>query len=150
MNNSRKNLLISLNLLSILHWHCSVIRGAPKAKCSGELFHKGALYCTGTLQALTESECTEPTQCNGLHRHLVADIFLEQRGQLELQPKLWLCSCQQESQRHGEIQVCLLQFSFHPKNSPGCTHFWHCVMLNYFCLLHFFQHWDAVGDQILI
>lgn len=53
--------------------------------------------------------------CNGLHRHLVADICTEQRGQLELQPKFWLCSCQLERERHREIQVCLLQFSFHPK-----------------------------------
>ncbi len=53
--------------------------------------------------------------CSGLHRHLLADICTEQRGQLELQPKFWLCSCQLERKRHREIQVCLLQFSFYPK-----------------------------------
>lgn len=29
--------------------------------------------------------------------------------------KIWLCSCQLERERHREIQVCLLQFSFHLK-----------------------------------
>ena len=45
----------------------------------------------------------------------MADICTEQRGQLELQPKFWLCSCRLERERHREIQVCLLQFSSRPK-----------------------------------
>lgn len=93
--------------------HCAVIKGAWKAKKSltVELFHNGSLYCTrpsGLLQYPS-------SLCSGLHRHLVADICTEQRGQLELQPKFWLCSCQLERQRHREIQVCLLQFSSRPK-----------------------------------
>lgn len=104
---------ISLSLLSRL-----LLRFAPSPTVRGEAKARRRIVPPGlsllykTLWAL---QYPQSRLCSGLPRHLVADICTEQRGQLELQPKFWLCSCQLERERRREIQVCLLQFSIRPK-----------------------------------
>lgn len=92
-------------------WTAPSSKVHEKAKASQRIVPQGLSLLYKTLWALQYPS----SLCSGLHRHLVADICTEQRGQLELQPKFWLCSCQLERERHREIQVCLLQFSCHPK-----------------------------------
>lgn len=86
-----------------------------------------------TLWAFTVSSQPVQWQCSGLHRHLAADICTEQRGQLELQPKFWLCSCQArergETQRNSSLPFTVQLPS---KNNHGSTHLWYYVMLHYF------------------
>lgn len=92
------------------HTFCSlestVIKGA---------FKKEKFTVSCSLYCRNPSGLYSLSLCSGLHRHLAVDICIEQRGQLEIQPNFWLCSCQLERERHREFQVCLLQFSFHLK-----------------------------------
>lgn len=138
--------LISLILWSSLHfWTAPSSKGACKAKSltvDCPTMALSLLY--RTLWAL---QYPSSSLCSGLHRHLVADICTEQRGQLELQPKFWLCSCQLERERHGDSQVCLLQFSPQSKNNHWCTHLWYYVMLHYFGFSHIFQRWTAAQSH---
>lgn len=109
------SLYLSQSLNFGLHHHQRCQSESPTPNCSTRAL---SLLLYKTLKAL-QYPCS---LCNGLLRHLVADICTEQRGQLELQPKLWLCSCQleRETQRKSSLPFTVQLSS---KNNHWWTHF---------------------------
>lgn len=88
-------------------WTALSSKAHKKQKPGGESFHKGLPSMFGPQPARLCSQWS-PSPSSGRYLHRAV-------RSAELQPKLWLRSCQPERGSHGEMQVGLFTVCFHLK-----------------------------------